>query len=155
MNKLGNEHLLLRHKTVFLCSRLTPEALQGQILGWANALSPEQDCVLCGNHSYMEQEIFKCLLQKQVPVIWALAESLPQQVTGEVEKALREDRLLLITCHGEGICHVTQQAAFERNQWMLSMTDEGVVGFVYPGGNVSRQIAGMEHVRILTTGDFS
>ena len=74
--------MLLRHKTDFLCSRITPEELQGQILDWANALSPEQDCVLCGNHSYMEQEVFKCLLQKQVPVIWALAESLPQQLAG-------------------------------------------------------------------------
>ena len=145
IEKVGDESLLSRHKIAFLCSRLTPEAQRGIILEWADRLSPEGKCVLCGSHSYMEQEVFKRLLQQKVPVVWMLVGALPAPEEEEIVCALRENRLLMMTFSPEA----TRETAFERNKQMLAWADEVVVGFVTPGGQVEQQIAGIEQIQFL------
>lgn len=145
IEKVGDESLLSRHKIAFLCSRLTPEAQRGTILEWADRLSPEGKCVLCGSHSYMEQEVFKRLLQRKVPVVWMLVGALPAPEEEEIACALRENRLLMMTFSPEA----TREAAFERNKQMLAWADEVVVGFVTPGGQVEQQIVGIEQIQFL------
>ena len=45
----GNGELMSKKKTAFLCSRQVPENETVSIYRWTNQLSPERDCILCGN----------------------------------------------------------------------------------------------------------
>ena len=94
----------------------------------------------------MEQEVFKRLLQRKVPVVWMLVGALPvPEEEEEIACALRENRLLMMTFSQEA----TRETAFERNKQMLAWADEVVVGFVTPGGQVEQQIAGIEQIQFL------
>jgi len=150
LNKLGNKQLLTMHKTAFLCSRQTPKAHYDAILKWIHQLSPDKDCILCGNHSYMEQEVFTLLLQLKVPIILVLAEAMRTVWNNGIERALKENRILIITHCNATVHQVSQQSADERNQIILSLADSIVIGYCTKGGNIEKQISRLTNVKILS-----
>ena len=44
----GNQHLMNREKTLFLCSKMTPIGLYDYVFRWADSLT-ERDCIACFN----------------------------------------------------------------------------------------------------------
>ena len=42
----GNQNLMNREKTLFLCSKMTPIGLYGYIFNWTDSLT-ERDCIVC------------------------------------------------------------------------------------------------------------
>ena len=56
--KIGNEAVLSLRKTAYLCSRNAPRVLTKIIEYWVNELQPDEECVLCGNHSPAEKIAF-------------------------------------------------------------------------------------------------
>lgn len=148
---IGNTKLWKKEKTVFLSSRATPECLKANIFKWTKELSPDKDCILCGNHSPMEQEVFQVLLQLKIPTIWVTASSLPKQFSPLESKALQEERLLIIDYSAHNHSSTQKQKAFERNEQMLKWANHIVVGYYTPGGNIAQQISDRSDVRILAT----
>ena len=88
LSKLGNEALMQREKTAFVCSRKTPDGLEYLVGKWMLGLSPERDCVMCGNQSPMERAVFTTLLQRNIPTILCLAEAMPSRWSDDVRTAL-------------------------------------------------------------------
>lgn len=152
IDKRGNETLLERTKTAFICSRNTPEKLEYLVGKWILGLKPETDCIMCGNQSPMEKAVFTTLLQRKIPVILALAEAMPDRFGADVEEALREERLLVVTHCDASVHFVTARSAFDRNILMLSMSQKIVVGYCTKGGNLERALAGFENVEYLENG---
>ncbi|MCD8296867.1 MAG: hypothetical protein LUC88_04770 [Prevotella sp.] len=148
-SKLGNESLLERRKTAFLCSRMVSDAVTVAVNGWLDTLSVETDCVMCGNHSPMEKVVFERLLRDKVPAILVLAEALHEFWDAQVEAALREGRLLIITHCDAGVHTVSSRSAFDRNLLMLMLADKIVIGFCKKGGNLERVLAGFGNVTYL------
>ena len=62
----GNQNLMNREKTLFLCSKMTPIGLYGYIFNWTDSLT-ERDCIVCFNSTDMESEVLKALLVAKVP----------------------------------------------------------------------------------------
>lgn len=158
MNKLyksGNKNLLTSYKTAFLCSRLTPESYYKAVLQWVYQLSPDRDCILCGNHSYAEQKVFTLLLQLKIPTILVLAEAMKTQWNNDIENAFKENRLLIITSCDETVHRVSKQSAADRNRLILSLSDTIVIGYCSKGGNIERQITNLTNVRFLSPEPFS
>lgn len=149
LRKLGNESLLNRSKTAFLCSRIVPQAAETAILQWIDTLRPDADCVLCGNHSYMEHVVFDLLLKNKILTVLVLAETFPDTWSGAIVTALAENRLLVVTHCDESVHFVSGRSAFDRNKVMLSLADRVVVGYCTPGGNIDRQTAGLNNVTLL------
>ncbi len=147
--KIGNEALLERKKTAFLCSRMIPEAVSAAVEKWLDKLSPNVDCVMCGNHSQMERFVFERLLKDKIPAILVLAETLYDSWNASVETALREDRLLIITHCDDNVHSVSSRSAFDRNLLMISLADNIVVGFCKKDGNLERVLVGFDNVTYL------
>lgn len=152
LSKLGNEALLQREKTAFVCSRKTPDGLEYLVGKWMLGLSAERDCVMCGNQSPMERAVFTTLLQRGIPAILCLAEAMPDRWGDDVRTALSESRLLIVT-HCDGSVHsVTARSAFDRNVLMLSLAQKTVVGYCTKGGKLERALAGFDNVEYLENG---
>lgn len=149
LKKLGNETFLNRNKTAILCSRQTPESECLTILNWTHQLSIERDCILCGNHSHMEQEVFTLLLELKIPTVLVLAETMREEWSKDIKMALQENRILILTNCEESIHQVNKQSATDRNRIMLSLASSVVVGYCAKGGNIEKEIAGRNNVKIL------
>lgn len=152
LSRRGNEALMQRTKTAFICSRKTPDGLEYLVGKWLLGLKPEADCVMCGNQSPMERAVFTTLLQRKIPVILALAEAMPSRFDADIENALLEERLLVITHCEPSVHNVTARSAFDRNILMLSLAQKIVVGYCSKGGNLERALAGFDNVEYLENG---
>ena len=152
LSKLGNETLLRHEKTAFVCSRKTPDGLEYLVGKWILGLSPEHDCVMCGNQSPMERAVFTTLLQRGIPTILCLAEAMPSRWGDDVRAALGEGRLLIVTHCDAGVHNVTARSAFDRNVLMMSMAQKIVVGCCTKGGKLERALAGFDNVEYLDNG---
>lgn len=152
LSKLGNEALLQREKTAFVCSRKTPDGLEYLVGKWMLGLSAERDCVMCGNQSPMERAVFTTLLQRGIPAILCLAEAMPDRWGDDVRTALSESRLLIVTHCDASVHSVTARSAFDRNVLMLSLAQETVVGYCTKGGKLERALAGFDNVEYLENG---
>ena len=151
-SKLGNETLMQREKTAFLCSRKTPDGLEYLVGKWLLGLTEERDCIMCGNQSAMERAVFTTLLQRKIPVILCLAEAMPARWDDDVREALAAGRLLVVThCDASGHA-VTARSAFDRNVLMMSLAQKIVVGCCTKGGKLERALAGFENVEYLANG---
>ena len=151
-SKLGNETLLRHEKTAFLCSRKTPDGLEYLVGKWILGLSPEHDCVMCGNQSPMERAVFTTLLQRGIPTILCLAETMPSRWGDDVRTALGEGRLLIVTHCDASVHNVTARSAFDRNVLMMSLAQKIVVGCCTKGGKLERALAGFDNVEYLDNG---
>ena len=147
----GNRELLERRKTAFLSSRRTPRDLLPIIADWIVTLSPADDCVMCGNQAPIERTVFDLLLENKVPTILVLAETLQGAWRDDMQLALDEGRLLIITHCDTSVHCVNVRSAFDRNILMLSLADKTVVGYCDEGGNLERALEGFGNITYLIT----
>ena len=152
LSKLGNETLMQREKTAFLCSRKTPDGLEYLVGKWMLGLSQERDCVMCGNQSPMERAVFTTLLLRRIPTILCLAEAMPSRWGDDVRTALGDGRLLIVTHCDASVHGVTARSAFDRNVLMMSLAQKIVVGSCTKGGKLERALAGFDNVEYLDNG---
>ena len=93
INKIGNEELLNREKSLFLCSKHAPYSVYDKVFGWVDSLTAD-DCVICFNSSELEDEVMRALLVNQVPTILVVMNRFTDKYNIQIEKALTEDRIL-------------------------------------------------------------
>ena len=149
INKIGNESLLNREKSLFLCSKHAPYSLYDKVFGWVDSLTAD-DCVICFNSSELEDEVMRALLVNQVPTILVVMNRITDSIKHnmQIEKAMSEKRLLIIILqrdepHGAG------QTPRLRTQFMIQMAEHIVCGYVNKNGSIFPILAGMENVRNL------
>ncbi len=92
---LGNKNILDSYKAAFLCSRRCPASVVLRSYDWARWMRDEGICVISGNHSQIEKDVFHYLLQGNQPLILALARGLKKRLEPELVAALEQNRLLL------------------------------------------------------------
>jgi len=147
IGQIGNAELLKRKKTLFLCSKHTPIELYGQVFQWTDSLS-EHDCVVCFNSTEMEEEVLKALLVARIPTILFVMNRFTDMNNIQVEQALKENRMLIVVLkrdepRGKG------QTPRLRNEYVLSLCQHVVCGYVNKNGSVFPVIAGRTDVRNL------
>ncbi len=137
---LGNLELLTLPKTAFLCSRQVPAGVVLKCYDWAIAQREAGHCVISGFHSTLEKDVFHYLLKGSQPIIIALARGLKKKVEPELQLPLAQGRLLIVTPFNQEIKRVTRQTAHHRNQLMLDLADQIVVGYARKGGMLERHL---------------
>lgn len=147
VEQIGNAELLKRTKTLFLCSRRTPIEMYGQVFQWTDSLS-EHDCVVCFNSTEMEEEVLKALLVARIPTILFVMNRFTDVNNIQVEQALKENRMLIVVLkrnesRGKG------QTPRLRNEYVLSLCQYVVCGYVNKNGSVFSILAGRTDVRNL------
>lgn len=148
---LGNRELLRKHKSAFFASRGMPENNWSAIKQWADTLSPETDCIICGAHSPVEKQLVGYILAKRIPFIWMTAEYMPDGWPDEWLVAARQQRFLAVSYCDESVHYVSAASAYARNGWIATMADQIVVGYCRTGGNISRLLTDRKDVIYLNS----
>jgi predicted Rossmann fold nucleotide-binding protein DprA/Smf involved in DNA uptake len=134
---IGNKELLALNKTAFLCSRKVPASIVLKCYDWAIQQREEGSCVISGFHSQIEKDVLHYLLKGNQPIIITLARGLKLNIEPEFIKPIEEGRLLIITPFEKKIKRVSEKTAKIRNEMMITLADEIVVGFVSEGGGLN------------------
>ena len=150
----GNRELMKLNKIAFMCSRKAPECVYDAIDHWMKSIIPSKDCVMCGNHSQIEQHVFQLLLSKHVPTILVMAQAMPSTFPSAQAQAIKQGRLLVITHCDSSVHWPTQQSAYDRNKLMIKLANQIVVGCCDVGGNLDKQLEGVANLCILTDGNI-
>ena len=137
---IGNIVLLNLPKTAFLCSRQVPAGAVLKCYDWAVAQRESGNCIISDFHSTIEKDVLHFLLKGRQPIIVALARGLKEKLEGELQQPMEQGRLLIITPFTRKVKRVTTQTARLRNQMMMELADEIVIGFIHKGGMLEGQI---------------
>ena len=143
----GNQGLMNRDKTLFLCSKHTPINLYDYIFRWTDSLT-ENDCVACFNSTEMESEVLKALLVAKIPTVLFVMNRFTDVNNIQIEHALKANRMLIVVLkrdepRGKG------QTPRLRNEYVLSICQHVVCGYVNKNGSVFSVLAGRTGIRNL------
>ena len=140
LGHIGNlEHLKLP-KMAFLCSRQIPASAVLKCYDWAIVQREAGNCIISGFHSQIEKDVLHYLLKGTQPIIVVLARGLKQKLEPELKEPLEQGRLLIISPFENTVTRVSKQTALLRNQFMMELADEVVVGYVKQGGSLKQII---------------
>jgi hypothetical protein len=76
------------------------------------------------------------LLKGKQPIIVVLARGLKQKLEQEFKEPLEQGRLLIITPFENTVTRVSTQTALLRNQFMMELADDAVLGYVKEKGSL-------------------
>ena len=144
---IGNQSLLSREKTLFLCSKMTPIGLYNYVFRWIESLT-EKDCIACFNSTDMESEVLKALLVAKIPTVLFVMNRFTDVNNIQIENALRERRMAIVVLRrdeprGKG------QTPRLRNEFVLSICQHVVCGYINKNGSVFGLLAGRSNVKML------
>jgi hypothetical protein len=140
----GNQNLMNREKTLFLCSKMTPIGLYDYVFKWTDSLTGK-DCIACFSSTDMESEVLKALLVAKVPVILFVMNRFTDVNNIQIEQALKENRMLIVILRrdeprGKG------STPRLRNEYVLSLCQHVVCGYINRNGSVFPLLAGRKDV---------
>lgn len=144
---IGNKELLEREKTLFLCSKRTPIELYGQIFQWVDGLS-ERDSIVCFDSTEMEAEVMRALVVKEVPTILVVMNRFRNIHNIQIKRALMENRMLILVLKRDEPKSKGLTPRL-RNEFVLSMVQHVVCGYVNKNGSVFPLMAGQKNVKYL------
>jgi predicted Rossmann fold nucleotide-binding protein DprA/Smf involved in DNA uptake len=148
MEHKGNINLINLQKTAFLCSQKCPAEVVLKSYDWAKHQREQKNCIICGNHSQIEKDVFEILLKGNQPIILVLARGMKSRWEPEVEKAVDENRLLVISPFEKVTKRVTQHTAETRNRKIIEISDDIIVGFISINGQLERILKGKEYDKL-------
>ena len=133
-----------REKTLFLCSKMTPIGLYGYVFKWTDSLT-EKDCIACFNSTDMESEVLKALLVAKVPVILFVMNRFTDVNNIQIERALKENRMLIVILRRDEPRGKDSTPRL-RNEYVLSLCQHVVCGYINRNGSVFPLLAGRKDV---------
>jgi len=133
---IGNIKLLELPKTAFLCSRKVPASIVLKCYDWAIEQREKGNCIISGFHSKIEKDVLHYLLKGQQQIILVLDRGLKEKIEPEFQKAIEQNRLLIITPFNKSVKRVTEKTARTRNQLMTDLADKITVGYVSKDGQL-------------------
>ena len=151
INKIGNETLLNKEKSLFLCSKHAPIPKYDKVFGRVDSLTAN-DCVICFNSSELEDEVMRALLVNQVPTILVVMNRFTDKYNVQIEKALSEERMLILVLQRDEPRGAGQTPRL-RNQFIMQMAEHIVCGYVNKNGSIFPILAGVHNVRYLEQED--
>lgn len=144
---IGNRDLLEREKTLFLCSKRTPIELYEYVFKWTDSLS-ERDCIACFNSTDMEAEVLKALLVAKVPTVLYVMNRFTDVNNIQIEKARHEKRIAIVVLKRDEPQGMGPTPRL-RNEYVLSLCQHVVCGYVNRNGSVFPLLAGRNDVERL------
>ena len=141
IRSLGNAKIIHHHKTAFLCSRRYPARAVLHIYDWAKAMRERGECVISGFHSLLERDVLDILLKGSQPIILAAARGLQKRYSPNVRDALDSGRLLVLSPFPDSVTHITADTARTRNEFMLTLADRIVIGYMSKDGLLAKTLS--------------
>ncbi|MBU1013303.1 MAG: DNA-binding protein [Bacteroidetes bacterium] len=138
MEYIGNKDILKQNKIAFLCSQKCPAEVILRSYDWAKEQREQGNCIICGNHSQIEKDVFQILLKGKQPLILVLARAIKKRWEPEYLKAIVEDRLLIISPFTNNEKRITRDKAEIRNKLIVEVADKIIVGSITKGGQLEQ-----------------
>jgi len=148
MNFFGNKSIYDFYKVAFLCSQRCPSHLILKSYDWAIRQRNECKCVISGFDSKIERDVLGFLLKGSQPVIMVLARNMKKRFPVEVRKAIDEKRLLIISPFSEKVSRKSMLSCYKRNEKILLLADEIVIGYAHPGGLLDKMLPKIKNKEI-------
>lgn len=125
METFGNKDLLKMRKVGFLASRKISTLSILPTLDWAMQVCKQKDiAIVSGFHSKMERDVLKILLQGECGIIIVLARGMYRKLPKQYEKAMSQNRLLIISYEKESVTRISETTAHKRNDFVREIADE-------------------------------
>lgn len=122
---LGNKELLKMRKVGFLASRKISTLSILPTLDWAMQVCKQKDiAIVSGFHSKMERDVLKILLQGECGIIVVLARGMYRKLPKQYEKAISQNRLLIISYEKESVIRISEATAHKRNVYVKEIADK-------------------------------
>ena len=118
---LGNQELLKLQKTAFLASSNIASETVLRVYDWATDMRSRRDCIISGFNSKLEQDVLHFLLKGKQPVILVLARRMYKVIPEELEEALAQNRLLIVSV--SNAARQSKDTAMMRNRWVCKTAD--------------------------------
>lgn len=153
---IGNRELWDWNKTLFLCSKYAPFSCYENVFQWVEGFSPcvsearkeTYECVVCFNTSELEEEVFKTLLVCRVPTVLLMTKRFSDNYNVQIDRALKENRLLIMTLHREEIDGKGNIVPV-RNRFAIDHAKQIVCGPINPTGINYNLLHGRSNVTYL------
>lgn len=144
MDYEGDIKILEMQKIAFLCSQKCPAEIVLRSYDWAKEQRAQGNCIVCGNHSQIEKDVFEILLKGKQPLILVLARGMKTRWEPEIEKAVNKKRLLVISPFEKEIKRVTRETAKKRNEAIIEICQKIVVGYKSKNGQLENLLNGLK-----------
>lgn len=118
---IGNQQLLSYTKTGFLASSHIDVSDVMACYEWASRKPEPGCCVMSGFSSKMERDVLHFLLWAHTPVIYVLARRLYKELPSELQDALADGRLLIIST--SDATRQSKASALKRNEYIAVTAD--------------------------------
>lgn len=144
---IGNQSLWEREKTLFLTSKMAPFSCYEKVFQWVENFDMQQ-CAVCFNTSEFEREVLKALLVNCIPTTLIVLNKFHDTFNVQIEKALKENRLLIMVmklekCDGKGF------PARLRNKYLISQVQHIACGYINTNGSIFGLLAGCNNITYL------
>ena len=144
---IGNQELLKRKKTLFVCSKRAPWGAYERIFGWVESLT-EKDVVVCCNTSELEVEVMKSLVVNQVPTILVVMNRFREENNVQIQNALKEGRMLVVVMKQ---MDRRRWSPRDRNEYLISKVADRIVGgYIDKYGSLFPLLSGKTNFEALT-----
>ena len=144
MEYLGNKDILKLRKTGFLSSRKCMAEIVLKSYEWAKKQRAEGNCVVCGNHSQIEKDVFEILLKGKQPLVLVLTRGLKKRWDKSWLENVEKGRLLIASPFDKGVTRVTRETAIKKNETIINLSDSIVIGYKSPGGQLDNLLINIE-----------
>ena len=135
---LGNKEILNHHKVAFFCSQKCPSHLILKSYDWAIEQREKGVCVISGFHSKIEKDVLDFLLKGKQPIILVLARNMKKRFPAEQRKAIKENRLLVISPFDDKFTQNSKESCYKRNDVILDIANEIIVAFATENGKLEK-----------------
>ena len=119
---LGNQELLKLQKTAFLASSNIASETVLRVYDWATEMRSRGECVISGFNSKLEQDVLHFLLKGSQPIILVLARRMYKVIPEELQEALNQNRLLIVSV--SNAARQSKDTAMIRNRWVCETADK-------------------------------
>ena len=140
MEYLGNKDLLNEYKVGFLCSRKVPASVVLRSYDWAKEQRKKRVCIVSGNHSQIEKDVFEILLIGEQPLILVLARGMMKRFDDKLLKEVNKKRLLIVAPFARDVKRITAKTASIRNKVICEFADKLIIGHLAKTGLLFKNI---------------
>lgn len=136
MNFYGNKEIWDVERTAFFCSQKCPATVILKVYDWAIVQRDKGVCIISGFHTKIEKDVLSFLLKGDQPIIYVLARGLMKTYEPELEQAVKENRLLVVSPFTENQNRITQTLSNKRNEFIMENTKTIFVAYASKNGNL-------------------
>jgi len=144
MEYFGNKDILKHRKIGFLSSRKCTAEIVLKSYEWAKQQRAEGNCVVCGNHSQIEKDVFEILLKGEQPLVVVLPRGLKKRWDKKWIENAEKGRLLIVSPFDQEVKRVTRETAIKKNETILSLSEQITIGYKSPNGQLDKLLTDKE-----------